>query len=70
VKFGLPMSAATTMLLYGLVFFKQGYQTAGAYDTGLREVKWPLDYFLKCHIDADTFVGQVRMLACYSYAFA
>ncbi|XP_067931580.1 endoglucanase E-4-like, partial [Watersipora subatra] len=59
IKFGLPMSAATTMLLHGLIFFGDAYQMIGQYDEGLRQIRWPLDYFMKCHQLTDRFYAQV-----------
>lgn len=60
VKFGLPMAASATMMLFGLEFFKEGYQKAGQYEFGKRQVKWALDYFLKCHVDKDKLYVQVQ----------
>jgi len=57
------MSGSATLLLYGLIFFKEGYQAANQYDNGMREIRWPLDYFKKCLIDANTFVAQVIPLS-------
>ena len=59
-KFGFPMAVAVTNLAWGLLEFKNGYMVAGQYEFMLDSIKWPLDYFIKCHIDVDTFVGQVR----------
>ena len=58
-KFGFPMAVAVTNLAWGLLEFKNGYMAAGQYEIMLDSIKWPLDYFIKCHIDDDTFVGQV-----------
>ncbi|KAH9505729.1 hypothetical protein Btru_055642 [Bulinus truncatus] len=46
-KFGLPMSAAATLLLWGYQRFKDGYIMAGQASAMLDAIKWPLDYFLK-----------------------
>ncbi|XP_067947684.1 uncharacterized protein [Watersipora subatra] len=59
IKSGLLMSAATTMLLHGLIFFGDAYQMIGQYDEGLRQIRWPLDYFMKCHQLTDRFYAQV-----------
>lgn len=53
------MAASATMLLYGLEFLKQGYQYAGQEEMGKRQVKWALDYFLKCHVEKDKLYVQV-----------
>jgi len=59
VKFGLPMASSATMLLYGLEFIKDGYEFAGQYGMGLRQVRWALEYFRKCYVDKDRFYAQV-----------
>ncbi|KAI8767218.1 FMRFamide [Biomphalaria glabrata] len=46
VKFGLPMSASTTLLLWGLIQFKSGYVRANQLNQMYDSIKWPLDYFL------------------------
>uniref|UniRef100_A0A2C9JEE4 Endoglucanase n=1 Tax=Biomphalaria glabrata TaxID=6526 RepID=A0A2C9JEE4_BIOGL len=46
VKFGLPASAAATVLLWSLNRFKDGYQTANQLDQMYDMIKWGLDYFL------------------------
>ena len=62
VKFGLPMSASATTLLYGILFFDDGYKSAGQYDEALRQIRWPLDYFMKCFQESDRFYAQVGSL--------
>ncbi|CAG5114572.1 unnamed protein product [Candidula unifasciata] len=47
VKFGLPMASTTTLLLWSLYAFKDGYVKAGQLDMMYDMIKWPLDYFLK-----------------------
>mgnify|MGYP001792003026 FL=1 len=59
VKFGLPMSASATTLLYGILFFEDGYKSAGQYEEALRQIRWPLDYFMKCFQESDRFYAQV-----------
>lgn len=56
------MAGATTMLLTGMIYFKDGYTAAGQYEMAKRQVKWPLDYFLKCAQLSDRFYGQVIIL--------
>jgi len=57
------MASATTMLLSSLIYFKDGYVAANEYNEGLRQVKWPLDYFMKCHQQTDRFYAQVRVFS-------
>ncbi|CAL1537081.1 unnamed protein product [Lymnaea stagnalis] len=47
VKFGLPMSSSTTLLLWGINRFKDGYTRANQLNQAYDSVKWPLDYFLR-----------------------
>ncbi|KAH9524325.1 hypothetical protein Btru_054153 [Bulinus truncatus] len=47
VKFGLPMASTTTVLLWSMVKFKDGYVYADQLDNAYEQVKWTLDYFLK-----------------------
>ncbi|XP_005099312.1 endoglucanase E-4 [Aplysia californica] len=47
VKFGLPMASSTTLLLWSLYSFKDGYVKAGQLNNMYDMIKWPLDYFLK-----------------------
>ncbi|CAL1530776.1 unnamed protein product [Lymnaea stagnalis] len=47
VKFGLPMASTSTLLLWSLIRFKDGYVKAGQLDNMYDMIKWPLDYFLK-----------------------
>ncbi|XP_059173971.1 endoglucanase E-4-like [Physella acuta] len=47
VKFGLPMASTSTVLLWSLVRFQDGYEKAGQLDMMYDMIKWPLDYFLK-----------------------
>nr|BAU45388.1 endo-1,4-beta-glucanase [Bellamya sp. UM-2014] len=46
VKFGFPMASSTTLLLWGLIRFKDGYVRANQLDMMYDMIKWPLDYFL------------------------
>jgi hypothetical protein len=50
VKFGLPMSANSTMLAWGGIEYKDAYKKAGQWDEILDAVKWGTDYFLKAHV--------------------
>ncbi|KAK0059948.1 endoglucanase A [Biomphalaria pfeifferi] len=60
VKFGLPASAATTVLLWSLNRFRDGYQKAGQLNQMYDSVKWGLEYFLNSwdpvHLE---FVAQI-----------
>ncbi|BFZ22607.1 hypothetical protein BsWGS_25646 [Bradybaena similaris] len=47
VKFGLPLASSTTLLLWSLYSFRDGYVKATSLETMYDMIRWPLDYFLK-----------------------
>lgn len=53
------MAWATTVLAWGILDFKSAYQASGQYQNALKQIKWPLDYFLKCHPYPNTYYVQV-----------
>ncbi|CAH1784665.1 unnamed protein product [Owenia fusiformis] len=62
VKFGFPMAWSATTLIWGMIEFESGYGTE--IDNALDQVKWALDYFLKCNVmDSNgqtiKFYGQI-----------
>ncbi|XP_036363854.1 endoglucanase E-4-like [Octopus sinensis] len=59
VKFGFTMASATTILLWGLVEFREAYEKTGLIKDMLDCVRWPLDYFLKAHTMKYEFYVQV-----------
>ncbi|XP_050412036.2 endoglucanase A [Patella vulgata] len=59
VKFGLPMAGATTLLVWGLIEFKSGYEAAGLLANIYDSVLWPLAYFMKAHPTKFEFYAQV-----------
>ncbi|GAB1606008.1 uncharacterized protein LOC115217910 [Argonauta hians] len=59
VKFGFTMASATTVLLWGLVEFREAYERTGLLKDMLDCVRWPLDYFLKAHTMKYEFYVQV-----------
>ena len=62
VKFGFPMAYSATVLAWGLIEYKKGYQAAGQYEIMLDSVKWATDYFIKAHTKKEEFYGQVSGL--------
>lgn len=62
VKFGFPMASSATVLAWGLVEYKNAYETAGQYDQMLNSIKWATDYFIKAHTKKEEFYGQVRQV--------
>nr|BAD01504.1 cellulase [Haliotis discus hannai] len=60
VKFSLPMSSTSTVLLWGYLQWKDAYATTKQTDMFFDMIKWPLDYFLKCWIPkSQTLYAQV-----------
>ena len=60
VKFGFPMAFTTTMLAWGYLEWKEAYERAGEENAFLDSIKWPLDYFIKCHVAPHELYVQVR----------
>jgi len=50
VKFGLPMSATSTMLAWGGVEYTEAYKKVGQFDELLDAVKWGTDYYIKSNV--------------------
>nr|CAD7445147.1 unnamed protein product [Timema bartmani] len=59
VKFGFQMSFAITVIAWGVLDHKTGYQTANALDDALKAIKWGTDYFIKAHTSENEFYAQV-----------
>ncbi|ESO99349.1 hypothetical protein LOTGIDRAFT_231044 [Lottia gigantea] len=59
VKFGFPMAASTTLLLWGFIEFYDGYEYAGLVNEMYDCVQWPLTYFMKAHPTKFEFYAQV-----------
>ncbi|KAH3828330.1 hypothetical protein DPMN_130285 [Dreissena polymorpha] len=59
VKFNFPMAYTTTMLAWGYLEWKDAYTQAGQHQQILDAIKWPLDYFIKCHVAPHELYVQV-----------
>ena len=59
VKFGFPMAAFTTVLAWGGINFKSGYDKASQTDYLVECLKWSTDYFIGCHTSDNELVGQI-----------
>ncbi len=59
VKFNFPQAGTLTLIAWGGIEFKEGYEKAGQYQYMLDMVKWGADYFIKCHPEKDVFYIQV-----------
>ena len=60
VKHGLPTAAAATVMLWGLVDYKEAYQATGEYEFGKKQLKWIVDYYMKAHVSKYELYVQVR----------
>jgi len=59
MKFGLPMAMSTHTLLWGAIEWRASYSGANELTNFQNSIKWPLDYFIKCHVATNQFYGQV-----------
>ena len=59
LKNGASMAFVTTILSWGVIEFKQAYIAGGQLDDMLDCIRWPLEYFIKCHVAPDEFYGMV-----------
>nr|WP_239313474.1 glycoside hydrolase family 9 protein [Plantactinospora mayteni] len=59
VKFGFPMAFSTTMLAWGAVEYRSGYQAAGQLPHLLNNLRFVNDYFIRAHPSANVLYGQV-----------
>ncbi len=59
VKFGLPMASSMTLLSWGGIAFRGGYEKAGQLGQLLEAVRWGTDWLMKAHPEPNVFYGQV-----------
>ncbi|HVE16129.1 MAG TPA: glycoside hydrolase family 9 protein, partial [Chthoniobacterales bacterium] len=59
VKFGLPMASSMTLLAWGGIEFRAGYESSGQWGYLLDAVRWGDDWLMKAHTAPDVFYGQV-----------
>ena len=59
IKFNFPMAWSVTTLAWGLNEFRGAYMCAKQLNYMLDSIKWPLDYFLKCHTSPTELYVQV-----------
>ena len=53
------MAAMTTILAWGGVTFRSGYDSAGEWGNFIKTLKWSTDYFVACNSNPSEFIGQV-----------
>ncbi|KAF2358941.1 Glycoside hydrolase family 9, partial [Trinorchestia longiramus] len=59
VKFGYPMAYTITVLAWGLLSYREGYEAAGQVEYTEAAIRWGTDYFLKAHSADMLLWGQV-----------
>ncbi|RKN05829.1 glycoside hydrolase family 9 protein [Streptomyces radicis] len=59
VKFGLPMAASATMLAWGGLAAREGYERAGQWEHLKDNLRWVNDYFIRAHPEPDVLYAQV-----------
>jgi endoglucanase len=59
VKFGLPMASSMTVLAWGLIQWKDGYEKSGQLDRARDAVRWGTDFIMKAHPSPDVYYAQV-----------
>jgi hypothetical protein len=59
VKFGLPMASAMTLLAWGGIEFREGYEKSEQWGYLLDAVRWGDDWLMKAHAAPDVLYGQV-----------
>ena len=59
VKFGLPMASAMTLLAWGGIEFRPGYEKSGQWPWLLDAVRWGAEWLMKAHAAPEVFYGQV-----------
>ncbi|MEO3930713.1 glycoside hydrolase family 9 protein [Micromonosporaceae bacterium B7E4] len=59
VKFGFPMAFSATMLAWGAVEYRSGYQSSGQLPHLLNNLRFVNDYFIRAHPAANVLYGQV-----------
>ena len=53
------MAASATMLAWGLVEYRDGFEDAGQLDEALANLRWATDYFVRAHTAPNELYGQI-----------
>ena len=53
------MAASATMLAWGVVEYRDGYEDAGQLDDALDNLRWATDYFMRAHTAPNELYGQI-----------
>jgi len=50
------------MLTWGAIEYERAYESAGEKENLLEQIRWAVEYLLKCHIASNELVVQVTNL--------
>ena len=59
VKFGFPMAGSATLLAWGLLEYRSGFESTHQLQPALDNLRWATDYFLKASATPGVLWGQV-----------
>ena len=59
MKFALPLASALTLLAWGGIEYRRGYERAGQWSHLLDTIRWGTDWIMKAHVSKDVFYAQV-----------
>ncbi len=59
MKFALPMASALTLLAWGAIEYRAGYQRSGEWPHLMDVIRWGTDWIRKAHVSERVFYGQV-----------
>src|SRR5262245_1080670 len=59
VKFGFAMASSATILAWGAVEYRDGYERSGQLIHLLNNLRWVNDYFIKAHTAPNEMYGQI-----------
>ena len=60
IKYAFPMAASMTMLSWGVVEYRDGYQNSGQLDEALDAIKWGTDWLLNAHETTTDSSGNLQ----------
>ncbi len=59
MKYNITNSAATALMAWSAVEYRQAYESSGQLKWLLNQLRWINDFFIKCHPQPNVFYGQV-----------
>ena len=61
VKHALPTASAATMLLWGMIDYKDAYSQSNEFEFAKKQLKWQVDYYMKAHTGKFELYVQVKI---------